>query len=178
MLSNSESNSNSLNNVSAIHDDNNVIEWDVEQVQKWASEVLPNNDRVQTLLAQESIDGKALLLVTERDLEKLLPIGIRKNLLLAIRQLHRTCNYATLDFLGILDPPVHHHPHQGLDHVDLGAHHHHPFGGPAGHFNSANGSGHGSGGDIDRISPASSTIDGRATSIKPEVFKTFVSVGE
>lgn len=162
-----------------VHDNTpqNVIDWNIPDVQKWTRATL-NDDDVQSLIWQERIDGKALLLITERDLEQSLRIGSRKRLLLAIRQLHRNCNYATLDFLGSLDAPV--HQSQALYHHELGTHHHHHhFGGAvAGHFNSANGSGHGSGGDIDRISPASSTIDGRATSIKPEVFKTFISVGE
>lgn len=156
-----------------------VLDWDVGQVVKWAKAEKLHG--VVELLQDQDIDGRALLMLTDRDLESRLTIGTRKNLLLAIRQLHRTSNYATLDFLGLLDAPLHNNHHQSASHLlDLGASFSGNAGGGGGTLNYAvPGSGHGSG-DIDRISPASSTVSGRAAAVstKPEVFKTFVSVGE
>lgn len=171
----------------------NVLDWDVGQVVKWATD--EKLHRLVDLLKAEEIDGKALLMLTERDLQGQITIGLRKNLLFAIRQLHRTSNYATLDFLGLLDPPPTHQSSSHHNSNNLLDHHHDLRGfvgngvGAGARFASAPGSG--SGGDIDRISPASSTVDGvgggrtgltSATSTpasnKPEFFKTFVSVGE
>lgn len=167
-----------------------VLEWDTVQVKSWVFSSVKDlgkrdeSNRLMQWISYNQINGEALLLITARDLasDPLIPIGIRKNMLLAIKHLQRRINYTTLDFLGLLESPPHgalnHNSHQSLDH--------HQFnhsdlcttgcagGGP---YSSGHG---GSGGDIDRISPASSTAGGpnAPTSIKPEVFKTFVSVGE
>lgn len=189
----------------------NVTEWTVEQVGEWTLNLqwLPGSvwrTCLSPWIQREHINGKALLLLSEKDLLTCenLPIGHRKNLLVEIRQLHRNSNnYATLDYLSLVEhhPQSHHHHHMvDHHHHNNSSHHNHhhdlinsgstggvcggvncgPGGGGAG-GGGFGGSGHGgSGGEIDRISPASSTIGvgGRATSIKPEVFKTFVSVGE
>lgn len=150
----------------------NVLAWNVGQVVKWAT--AENLSCVVQFVEHEEIDGRALLMLTERDLAGEMTIGLRKNLLLAIRQLHRASDYQTLDFLGLLDgpPPMHTASNHLLEHQDLGTV-------PGGHFGSLPGSGSG---DIDRISPASSTVGGArgavVSSNKPEVFKTFVSIGE
>lgn len=164
-----------------------VLEWDVGQVVNWATDAKLHS--VVPLLRAEEIDGKALLMLTEHDLEGQTTIGLRKNLLLAIRQLHRSSNYATLDFLGLLDLPT---AQSSSNHLD---HHHHDlgggglaggvggYGGNGQHYASVPGSG--SGNDMDRITPPSSTVSGgnghaslASASTKPEVFKTFVSVGK
>lgn len=163
-----------LNNIEGESERDGVVDWNVGQVCKWAT--AEKLDSVVGFIQAEDIDGKALLMLTDLDLQNKLTIGIRKNLMLAIRQLHRSSNYATLDFLGLLDPPSMHNNHQSStgNILDLAG----SFADNAGAYGSVPGS-HGSGGDIDRISPASSTV-GRAAVIssKPEVFKTFVSVGE
>lgn len=173
-----------------------ILEWDQKQVKEWVFSAVKDlgerdrNGRLSSWLYHNQINGPALLLITDRDLatDEHIPIGVRKNLLLAIKHLQRRLNYATLDFLCLLESPPHgalmhqnHNHHQSLEH--------HQFnhsdlcattcgGGGGGPYSSGHG---GSGGDIDRISPASSTVGGgpnAPTSIKPEVFKTFVSVGE
>lgn len=162
-------------NNSQISDYLNVVEWDVGQVVKWAQD--EKLQRLVPLLQSEEIDGKALLMLTERDLEGRITIGQRKKLLLAIRQLHRTSNYATLDFLGLLDLHSSTHGNNPSGMLDLATFPGHP----GGHFGSVPGSG--SAGDIDRISPASSTVGGvvsggsTAVAVGTGMSKTFVSVG-
>lgn len=165
-----------LNNIEGESERDGVVDWNVGQVCKWAK--AEKLDSVVAFIQAEDIDGKALLMLTDLDIQNKLTIGIRKNLMLAIRALHRSSNYATLDFLGLLDAPsMHNNHHQSStgNILDLAG----SFAGNAGAYGSVPGS-HGSGGDIGRISPASSTVGGRAVVIsnKPEVFKTFVSVGE
>lgn len=188
---NSQSHSQNMYETNSDYFRENVIEWDVGQVVKWATEEKLHG--VVNLLKNQDINGRALLMLTERDLDQevTLTIGLRKNVMLAIRQLQRTSNLATLEFLGLLDvTPNNHHTTSNssqntcnlMDHHQKHppdhhpAHHHHPNLPPYG-----GGSGRGSGsGDI---SPASSTIGGMmgttiTTSNKPEFFKTFVSVRE
>lgn len=131
-----------------------VINWTNIQVADWAkSENLSN--AIEELIIGEDIDGKCILCLEERDIHTFrekysynLKFGQIKRFWIAVRLLQRD--------------------HQHLVHLfgshDSGQHLHDIV-----HLN-----------DIDsnnRISPPLS-IDGRATTIQPELFKTFISLGK
>ncbi|XP_059615236.1 ceramide phosphoethanolamine synthase-like [Phlebotomus argentipes] len=140
-----------------------VAEWTVDAVCEWArKEKL--SARVVKQIRDEEIDGRCLLSLTEDDLRTIrtkcsnlceLTIGDMKKLSLSVRGIQKD-NHASLVYLGLCD-----NHHQG--HGVLPA-----FGGSAAEVLHLN--------DIERVSPPMS-VDGRATSIQPEFFKTMISLG-
>lgn len=139
-----------------------VEEWTVDEVCEWAKKE-KLSERVVTQIQNEEIDGRCLLCLTEKDLRTIrtkhsrceLTIGDMKKLSLAVRSIQKD-NHASLVYLGLCD----NHPVTGA----LPA-----FGGSTADVLHLN--------DIERISPPMS-VDGRATSIQPEFFKTMISLGE
>lgn len=158
----------------------NVIEWTENDVIQW----LRQNGEIAsvTFIRAERLDGKSLLALTEDDIRDLrlkyhsLRLGDWKHFWIAVRGLQKE-NHFNLVQLGLIEsiptptaststnaplshhqsPHHHHHHHHMLHHCsccsDISSH------------------------DMDRISPPLS-IDGRATSIQPEVFKAMISLGE
>lgn len=182
-----------------------VVNWTISDcliwTEKWVDDVNDDTIAIRRFIANQRIDGKALLLITSRDLERAdydLTLGAQKRLLLAIRELQRE-NYASLVYLGfVVDTTTGNHHHSQQQHQHHNHHHpasildhnhnhlqHHPLLSPyqsqllnsssvGNNGGGSGGSGTGSaGGDV---SPPSS-VDGRSTSIQPEVFKTFISLG-
>ncbi|XP_055691004.1 ceramide phosphoethanolamine synthase-like [Lutzomyia longipalpis] len=135
-----------------------VAEWTVDEVCQWA-EGVKLSERVVRQIRAEEIDGKCLLSLNEEDLRAIrtknsacaLTIGDIKKFSLAVRAVQKD-NHASPVYLGIVD---NHHvlPAFGGSNADVL------------HLN-----------DIERISPPMS-VDGRATSIQPEFFKTMISLG-
>lgn len=153
-------------------DMNGVLSWSCDRVFEWAREQNLSNQVLDCIRDQE-IDGKCLLTLSEIDIRDLrdkysynFRMGEQKKFWLAVRALQRD-NHAKLVYLGLADPPTsasigHHHiGYQSGGHGthDLVHHLHHP------HHH-----------DVERISPPLS-VDGRATSIQPEFFKTMISLG-
>uniref|UniRef100_A0A1B0CN33 SAM domain-containing protein n=2 Tax=Lutzomyia longipalpis TaxID=7200 RepID=A0A1B0CN33_LUTLO len=134
-----------------------VAEWTVDEVCQWA-EGVKLSERVVRQIRAEEIDGKCLLSLNEEDLRAIrtknsacaLTIGDIKKFSLAVRAVQKD-NHASPVYLGIVD---NHHvlPAFGGSNADVL------------HLN-----------DIERISPPMS-VDGRATSIQPEFFKTMISL--
>jgi hypothetical protein len=143
-----------------------VIQWTGKEVSEWAEEQHFSLNLVYCL-KNEGFDGRILLTLNENDLRELrdkynydLKLADIKRLWLAIRSIQKD-NHASLVYLGIV--PAN----------ESTAHHHH-------HMPSTNSSHYGNASEIHefgRISPAMS-IDGRATFIQPEFFKTMISLGE
>ncbi|KFB44514.1 AGAP005884-PB-like protein [Anopheles sinensis] len=183
----------------------NVLSWTSENVSEWARKEGLSR-RITEWLAREDIDGRCLLAFTEQDMQDLpqhcaseLRFGDIKRFWFATRMLQRQ-SLASLGPLGvmsgmwnnpvvggeyllhggdILHPAHHHHPnhpHNGPASAAHGGpvHHHHH------HLLSSMGTSYGSVGfsysDLERISPPMS-IDGCATCIQPEFFKTMISLG-
>lgn len=168
----------------------NVVHWTENDVIIWLKQI----DELATFafVREERLDGKSLLAVTEDDVRDLkgkyakMRLGDWKRFWIAVRGLQKE-NYANLVNLGLIDatsPPngVHqfnsHLPHIHQHHSPQHNHHHHH------HHHQQQHNQHCSccsdfGGlhDLDRISPPLS-IDGQATSIPPEIFKTVISMGE
>lgn len=148
-------------------DNLNIIDWSVSNVTEWArSENL--NDIILNCIECEQINGKCILLLNEYDLHELrekckncnLKLGHTKLFWLSIRNLQRI-NSDSLIYLGL----------QNSENVSIGLagvggpNYHHPSSSDVVNYS-----------EIDRISPPIS-IDGRATSIQPEFFKTMISLG-
>uniref|UniRef100_A0A182JAU6 Uncharacterized protein n=1 Tax=Anopheles atroparvus TaxID=41427 RepID=A0A182JAU6_ANOAO len=187
------------------HHQPGVLSWTSENVSEWARKEGLSR-RIIEWLAREDIDGRCLLAFTEQDVQDLpqhcgseLRFGDIKRFWFATRILQRQSvamlgplglgggmwNHAVLggDYIlhggDILPPPAHHHPnhpHHGPPAAGHGGpvHHHHH------HLLSSMGTSYGSVGysysDLERISPPMS-IDGCATCIQPEFFKTMISLG-
>lgn len=150
--------------------DSSVLEWPTEKVIDWArqenlSEIIIN------CLKYEEIDGSTLLALTENDIRDLryklnydLKFGDIKSFWLAIRTIQKenSTQYNSLVCLGIFNEVQQNQQQSQQNYLgqqltttsDLL------------HLNENN----------ERISPPLS-VDGRATSIPPEFFKTFISVG-
>lgn len=156
----------------------NVVHWTESDVIMWLKQI----DEIVSLsfIREERLDGKSLLALTEDDIRDLktkyrsLRLGDWKHFWIAVRGLQKE-NYANLVNLGLIDmssgavfsphthpmnasPQHHHHHHHNHHHCsccsDISGMH-----------------------DMERVSPPLS-IDGCATSIPPEIFKTMISLGE
>lgn len=154
----------------------NVVHWTESDVIEWLKQI----DEIVSLsfIREERLDGKSLLALTEDDVRDLktkylnLRLGDWKHFWIAVRGLQKE-NYANLVNLGLIEissggaygPQTHqmqsshhHHHHHNHHHCsccsDISGMH-----------------------DMERISPPLS-IDGCATSIPPEIFKTMISLGE
>lgn len=133
-----------------------VINWTNIQVADWAKSENLNRTIVE-LIISEDIDGKCILCLEERDIHTFrekysygLKFGDIKRFWISVRLLQRD-HQNLVNLFGLHDPG---HTQQHLDAVHLN--------------------------DIEshnRISPPLS-IDGRATTIQPELFKTFISLGK
>lgn len=162
-----------LNNCSYSKMDCSVLNYSVEEVYNHLKKENVSECLLKAIQS-ESIDGKSLLILNERDVNGLehkysLLLGDIKRFLLVINKIQQQ-NRQCLIYLGVLDNQnnlitnllshnnsnsyPHHHHHQNI-------------------FNQ----------EIERISPANS-VDGSssgrqyATTIQPELFKTAVSLGE
>lgn len=152
-----------------------VINWTRENVAEWARKDGLNR-KILDCIVKEEIDGKALLTLSENDIKSLrenyayaLTLGDIKRFWFSVRLVQRQ-NVTTLAYLGML-PPIGGH---SLDSSAAGHHHHHPL-------LSSLGTSYASAdihnfSEIERSSPPVS-IDGRATCIQPEFFKTMISLG-
>lgn len=158
----------------------NVVHWTESDVIVWLRQI----DEIVSLsfIREERLDGKSLLALTEDDIRDLktkyhsLRLGDWKHFWIAVRGLQKE-NYANLVNLGLIEvnnvvganaygsqahslhsSPLHHHHHHHSHHCsccsDISGMH-----------------------DMERISPPLS-IDGCATSIPPELFKTMISLGK
>lgn len=147
----------------------NVVNWTEKDVQLWAKREQVD-DTILVLCIGEGMDGRCLLALNESDVRDLgirhnLRLGHTKHFWISVRLLQRD-NHNSLVNLGLLDNNVsiggfhqHHHHHQSHIHhcsdcSDITA----------------------TMQDMERVSPPLS-IDGRATSIKPEVSKAMISLG-
>lgn len=166
----------------------NILTWTKRDVLDFVNREQIHDIELERCIVDERIDGKSLLALTESDIRDLklkysLRLGDLKHFWIAVRQLQKE-NHSNLVNLGLVEQaptfsgaastttagyighvvhPSHPHHHQQQHH-----HHHH-------HFSCCSDiSGYH---DMERISPPLS-IDGRATSIKPEIFKTMISLGE
>lgn len=138
-----------------------VINWTIVQVAEWAkSENL--GPTIEELIIVEDIDGKCILCLEERDIHTFrdkysydLKFGEIKRFWVSVRLLQRD-HQNLVNLFGLQESGQTHHTPQ---------HHLHDVV----HLN-----------DIDtnnRISPPLS-VDGRATTIRPELFKTMISLGK
>lgn len=150
----------------------NVLNWTEDDVVSYLKRDQITDTKFLQCIHDEGVDGKSLLALSERDIRDLklkyshLRLGDLKHFWIAVRQLQKE-NHSNLVNLGLVETSFGgyvSHPHQHSH-----AHHHHH------HFSCCSDiSGFH---DMERISPPLS-IDGRATSIKPEIFKTMISLGE
>lgn len=153
--------------------DLSVINWTRENVAEWARKDGLNR-KILDCIVKEEIDGKALLTLSENDIKSLrenyayaLTLGDIKRFWFSVRLVQRQ-NVTTLAYLGML--PIGGH---SIDSSVTG-HHHHPLLSSLGtSYASADINNFG---EIERSSPPVS-IDGRATCIQPEFFKTMISLG-
>lgn len=165
-------------------DTSNVLNWTEDDVAQYLKRERISDTKFLQCIHDERVDGKSLLALSERDIHDLklkystLRLGDLKHFWIAVRQLQKE-NQTNLVNLGLVEPPAapplssafggyvsQHQQHAHNSH----AHHHHHH-----HFSCCSDiSGFH---DMERISPPLS-IDGRATSIKPEIFKTMISLGE
>lgn len=158
----------------------NIIEWTVHDVSEWARRENLDESIIQCIDC-EKINGKSILIINEYELHDLrekckqcnLKLGDTKMFWLAIRNLQRI-NHESLNYLGFtISDNLHHLGHNSSATFTGGS----CVGGAAAHFNLSAENNHQHYGEIERISPPIS-VDGRATSIQPEVFKTMISLGE
>lgn len=144
--------------------DSNITEWSTDKVIMWA-----NSENLSSVILNfikcENIDGKCLLSLNENDLKCVkcsecnLKLGDVKNFWISIRNLHRN-NHASLVYLGLAADPVNIMPVYSNSHTSE----HFPT-----HFHELTNR-------PDSSPPLS--IDGRATILQPEFFKTMISLGE
>ncbi|XP_053684231.1 ceramide phosphoethanolamine synthase-like [Sabethes cyaneus] len=148
-----------------------VINWTRENVAEWARKECLNRKIIECIV-KEDIDGKCLLTLCENDIKSLrekyayaLTLGDMKRFWFSVRLVQKQ-NITTLAYLGIL-------PGGGSDALGAPNSHHHSL-------LSSMGTSYASAdinfSEIERISPPMS-IDGRATCIQPEFFKTMISLG-
>lgn len=148
----------------------NVLNWTENDVQQWAKREQIDDAIVARCIIGEQMDGKCLLALNESDVRDLnvrhgLRLGHSKHFWISVRLLQKE-NIANLVNLGLVESHIavggfhqHHHHHQ--------PHHYHHC--PCSDIANMT--------DMERISPPLS-IDGRATSIQPEVFKAMISLGK
>lgn len=152
----------------------NVLNWTEDNVTQYLKQEQICDTKFLQCIRDECVDGKSLLALSERDVRDLklkyshLRLGDLKHFWIAIRQLQKE-NHTNLVNLCLVESSfggyASHPQHQPHSH----AHHHHH------HFSCCSDiSGFH---DMERISPPLS-VDGRATSIKPEIFKTMISLGK
>lgn len=182
-FSDAHSNINSKNNnkMSTL----NVVHWTESDVIKWLRQI----DEIVSLsfIREERLDGKSLLALTEDDIRDLktkyhsLRLGDWKHFWIAIRGLQKE-NYANLINLGLVEMNSGtdrgggnggYSPHTNPLHSSQQHHHHHHHN----HHHCSCCSDFSGIHDMERISPPLS-IDGCATSIPPEIFKTMISLGK
>lgn len=155
----------------------NVLNWTEDNVFQYLRREQITDPNFLDCIRKEFIDGKSLLALSERDIRDLklkysrLRLGDLKHFWIAVRQLQKE-NHTNLVNLGLVDTTfggyISNQQQQQQTH-NHGHHHHHH------HFSCCSDiSGFH---DMERISPPLS-VDGRATSIKPEIFKTMISLGE
>lgn len=156
----------------------NVVHWTESDVIEWLKQI----DQIFSLsfIREERLDGKSLLALTEDDVRDLktkyrsLRLGDWKHFWIAIRGLQKE-NYANLVNLGLIEMSsggaYGPHTHQMQSSQQHHHHHHHN------HHHCSCCSDISGMHDMERISPPLS-IDGCATSIPPEIFKTMISLGE
>lgn len=162
----------------------NVLNWTVDHVVEYLKGEQITDHIFLERIRCEGVDGKSLLALTERDIHDLkvkysmVRLGDLKHFWIAVRQLQKE-NLTNLVNLGLIEPsygaPAGYVNHTNANHTNHTNHHHQPHH----HMHhqiscctDINGF-H----DMERISPPLS-VDGRATSIKPEIFKTMISLGE
>jgi hypothetical protein len=161
-----------LNNSSFSKMDGSVLNFSVNEVHEFLKREKVT-EALLTAIQKEKIDGKALLILNERDVYRLehkyhLLLGDVKRLLLVINKIQQQ-NRQCLIYLGILD-------NQNSLVTNLLSHNNNSSNYPHHHQNIFNQ-------EIERISPANS-VDGSnsgrqfATCIQPEFFKTTISLGE
>lgn len=161
-------------------DVSDVTNWTCDDVIKHLEDNQVEHRELLSRVWRERIDGKAVLALNESDIrdirqmhDPVIPLGEAKRLWILVHQLQRD-NAAALVALGLLEKepsastaanpynyshshaPHAHHPHQ---------HYHGPCCYLDGSCNP----------DMERTSPPLS-VDGRASSIKPEFFKTMISL--
>lgn len=149
----------------------NVLNWTEDDIIQYLKREQICDIKFLQCVRDECIDGKSSLALSERDIRDLklkytyLRLGDLKHFWIAVRQLQKE-NHTNLVNLGLIESSFGYGSHsQSHNH----AHHHHH------HFSCCSDiSGFH---DMERISPPLS-IDGRATSIKPEIFKTMISLGK
>lgn len=153
-----------------------VIQWTRENVAEWARKECLNRKIIECIV-KEDIDGKCLLTLCENDIKSLrekyaygLTLGDMKRFWFSVRLVQKQ-NVTTLAYLGI-------HPANGGDGLGPGGgqHHHHHHHSLLSSLGTSYASADINFSEIERISPPMS-IDGRATCIQPEFFKTMISLG-
>lgn len=153
--------------------DTNVVDWTEKDVHQWAERAQIEDSILTKCIVDECLDGKSLLALNESDVRDLcerhrMRLGNSKRFWIAVRLLQRD-NHASLVNLGLVESSHHHtNGHVGGYHQQSQMHHHHHH---HAHCSSCSDM-H----DMERNSPPLS-IDGRATSIQPEVFKAMISLG-
>lgn len=153
-----------------------AISWTVSQCIDWARQE-QLNDRVIECIFRENIDGKCLLTLNEtdiRDLRYKFNYKFRmcdiKHFSTAVRCLQRN-NQSSLYYLGLIinasaEPTTPHNFHNQHQHNQSIQQQHHSSADLI-HLHN----------DVERVSPPLS-VDGRATCIRPEFFKTMISLGK
>lgn len=159
-------------------DTSNVLNWTIDDVI-----VHLKNDQILAceleflhLIKDDRIDGKSLLALNETDIRDFklkysLRLGAIKHFWIVVRQLQKQ-NHTNLVNLGLLETTTlgTNYVNQQPQHCHINHSHHH-------HHHCSYCSDISSYHDMERISPPLS-VDGRATSIKPEIFKTMISLGK
>lgn len=152
----------------------NAINWTLSDVEKWCKREQIDDRVSKQLLLGEGVDGKCLLALNETDIRDFklkydwLRLGDLKHLWISVRLLQKE-NHVNLVNLGLIENYgnclIGGYANQLSQHHQL-SHQHHHCSGCSDYMQ-----------DIERSSPPLS-IDGRATSIKPEIFKTMISLGK
>lgn len=159
----------------------NVINWTENDVIKWLERERICDSRFLKYIQDEGVDGKSLLTLNETDIRDLklkyssLRLGDLKHFWIIVRQMQKE-NHANLVNLGLVETtttfPItgvyNHQQHSNNSHHHHHSSHHHHHCSCCSDISGMH--------DIERISPPLS-IDGRATSIQPEIFKTMISLG-
>lgn len=165
----------------------NILNWTTSQCVDWAiREQL--NDVVVECIHNECIDGKCLLSLNEIDIRDFrdkydykLRICDIKRFSTAIRCLQRD-NQSSLFYLGLMGTTTTATEPTAASH-NIAFHNHHHQSGAAAHSSPSSTHHHAATDlvhlhhDVERVSPPLS-IDGRATCIQPEFFKTMISLGK
>lgn len=164
-------------------DTSNVLNWTVDDVivHLKNDQILACESEFLHLIIDDRIDGKSLLALNETDIRDFklkysLRLGAIKHFSIVVRQLQKQ-NHTNLVNLGLLETTAlgtnymnqQQHCHINHSHHANNQHHHHHHCSYCSDISNFH--------DMERISPPLS-VDGRATSIKPEIFKTMISLGK